>query len=140
MRRTETDFGQSLQESALQMRSAVEKFAGDVGEALRAFAEQQRARASQLQELVDTARRYSEEAANAAREASLRAVESATTHERVQELRSQLQQGRESLSRLMDDLRGRIAALSVLAAPLPQTDQEQRGPEESRPEDSAELR
>jgi hypothetical protein len=120
------EFSEMLQGLTTSVCSALEKLSGDFRDAFSSFAEEQRAALQRQQALLEEAQRASNEAKGYAEQASLSASQSSSNQERAQELIAYLQKDREGLTVLVGDLRSRIAALSILAAPLPEANQSQQ--------------
>jgi uncharacterized protein YgiM (DUF1202 family) len=120
------EFSQMLQSLTTSVCSALERLSGDFRDAFSSLAEEQRAALQRQQALLEEAQRATNEAKGYAEQASLSASQSSSNQERAQELIANLQKDREGLTVLVGDLRSRIAALSILAAPLPETNQSQQ--------------
>jgi hypothetical protein len=103
----------------------------DIGRQLSDFSEKQERLTARQQELFDTTRQVSDEAKSAASAAAASAEQAALNSREGQELLARLQSDHEGLSRLIQDLRNRIAALYVLAAPLPEGSGSEQPPGEN---------
>jgi uncharacterized phage infection (PIP) family protein YhgE len=115
-----SQFSQTLQDLTANICSAVDKLGGDVGQAIAAFAAEQRATLLRQEELLAETKRISEQARAEAERATQAVTHATSSQDNASELLSRLQEDRNGLKQLINDVRNRIAALSVLAAPLPE--------------------
>jgi hypothetical protein len=119
IRRGVSEFSQTLQDLTASICGAVDKLGGDVGQALAGFAAEQRAALRRQEELLAETRRVSEQVQADAERASQAATQASSSRSSASEMLTRLQEDRNGLTQLINDVRNRIAALSVLAAPMP---------------------
>ena len=119
LRRAAADFTRSVQEAATRLTTAVESLSSQFGDALRIFSEEQHAASRRQEEFRDESQRAMELAQSHAERASNAATETLAGQQRSTDLIERLEREREGLALLVEDLRGRITAVAVLAAPLP---------------------
>ena len=137
LRRAADDFSRSWQEVGSRLSAAVESLSSEFSDAIKIFREEQHAVLRRQEDLSDEARRAMELAQSHAERASSAATETAAGQQRSTDLINQLEREREGLGQLIDDLRGRIAALTVLTAPLPTFGSERPSSQTGTPESSS---
>ena len=117
--RTAGDFSRSVHETASHFSESMQTFVSEMIEAWRLYTEQQLGLVRRQEELRDETSRFADLARSYGQQAVSAANETASSQQRATELVGVLEQERQALNLLIEDLRGRISALTVLVAPLP---------------------